>query len=97
MSLLIYIFIKLHKYSHLHICLVFLEQNTIWSLFQDMESEPIVMSYSKNGEDLGTCFEVEKSSLGEAALFPHILTKNTEFECNFGQNVRFKIDWYTSM
>jgi len=50
----------------------------------DLESEPVTISYSKNGEDLGTCFEVEKSTLEDQALFPHFMTKNTEFECNFG-------------
>ncbi|RUS76398.1 hypothetical protein EGW08_015849, partial [Elysia chlorotica] len=52
--------------------------------YLDMESDPVVISYAKNGEDLGTCFTVEKEKLGEQALFPHIMTKNTEFECNFG-------------
>ncbi|XP_041353228.1 heterogeneous nuclear ribonucleoprotein U-like protein 1 isoform X2 [Gigantopelta aegis] len=61
-------------------------EGDVITAYLDMESDPIIMSYSKNGEDLGTCFEVDKSSIGDAALFPHILTKNTEFECNFGQN-----------
>jgi len=33
------------------------------------------------------CFEIEKESLGDQALFPHVLTKNCEFECNFGERV----------
>ena len=57
-----------------------------------MESDPIVISYAKNGEDLGTCFNVEKEKLGDQALFPHIMTKNTEFECNFGARVSLEVD-----
>ena len=53
-----------------------------------MESDPVSLSYSKNGNDLGVCFEVEKEKLEDRALFPHILTKNTEFEINFGGLVR---------
>ena len=45
------------------------------------------MHFSKNGNDQGPCFEVEKEKLDGKALFPHILTKNTEFECNFGAKV----------
>lgn len=52
----------------------------------------MVMSYSKNGEDLGMCFEVEKEKLEDKALFPHILTKNTEFECNFGAKVQSSLN-----
>ena len=59
----------------------------LYILFQDFEGEKIEMTYSKNGEDLGTCFEIEKDSLGENALFPHVLTKNCEFQCNFGEQV----------
>lgn len=54
---------------------------------KDWESDPPTISYSKNGEDLGVCFEIDREEIGEAPLFAHILTKNTEFECNFGQNV----------
>ncbi|GFO50470.1 heterogeneous nuclear ribonucleoprotein u-like protein 1 [Plakobranchus ocellatus] len=61
--------------------------------YLDMESDPVVMSFAKNGEDLGTCFSVEKDKLGEQALFPHIMTKNTEFECNFGARVYFFLDF----
>ncbi|XP_029643153.1 heterogeneous nuclear ribonucleoprotein U-like protein 1 isoform X2 [Octopus sinensis] len=53
--------------------------------YLDWESDPPTISFSKNGEDLGVCFEIDREEIGEAALFPHILTKNTEFECNFGQ------------
>ncbi|XP_061172506.1 heterogeneous nuclear ribonucleoprotein U-like isoform X2 [Saccostrea echinata] len=49
----------------------------------EMDPSEIFISYAKNGDDLGVCFPVEKSKL-EEALFPHILTKNVAFECNFG-------------
>jgi len=54
---------------------------------QDFESDPISITYSKNGEDLGVCFEIEAATLEEKALFPHVLSKNCEFEVNFGQKV----------
>jgi len=56
---------------------------------QDFSVEPVVISYTKNGVDLGTCFEIDVASLDGRALFPHALTKNTSFECNFGQKVYF--------
>ncbi|XP_022332049.2 uncharacterized protein LOC111129853 isoform X2 [Crassostrea virginica] len=54
--------------------------------YLDFEMEPaeIYISFAKNGDDLGVCFPVQKSDLEEEALFPHILTKNVAFECNFG-------------
>ncbi|BFZ08002.1 hypothetical protein BsWGS_11041 [Bradybaena similaris] len=52
--------------------------------YLDFDGDAVVLAYSKNGEDLGTCFEIDKESLGDNALFPHLFTKNVEFECNFG-------------
>lgn len=52
-----------------------------------MDSDPVTLSFAKNGNDLGVCYEVEKEKLEDRALFPHILTKNTEYECNFGAKV----------
>uniref|UniRef100_A0A0B7A2V0 SAP domain-containing protein n=2 Tax=Arion vulgaris TaxID=1028688 RepID=A0A0B7A2V0_9EUPU len=59
-------------------------QGDVITAYLDLESDPIVISYAKNGEDLGTCFEIEKEKLGDQAVFPHLMTKNTEFEVNFG-------------
>ena len=53
----------------------------------DLDAEPASISYTKNGADLGTCFEINKADLEGKALFPHILSKNCEFEVNFGQMV----------
>lgn len=49
-----------------------------------MDPTEIFISFAKNGDDLGVCFPFEKSKLDDEALFPHILTKNVAFECNFG-------------
>lgn len=53
--------------------------------YVDFTDDPIIISFAKNGEDLGTCFSVASSDLDGQPLFPHILTKNCSFECNFGQ------------
>ena len=58
---------------------------------QDFEGDQVIISYSKNGEDLGTCFEIAADTLEGRALFPHILTKNCSFECNFGQLVSSRV------
>lgn len=61
------------------------EQGDVITSYLDLSSDPVVISFAKNGEHLGTCFEVEASTLNGQALFPHVLTKNCSFECNFGQ------------
>lgn len=43
------------------------------------------MEYTLNGESLGVAFELTQEELGEAALFPHIVSKNLSFAVNFGQ------------
>lgn len=50
----------------------------------EMDENEVYFSYAKNGDDLGVCFQVEKSQIEGQAMFPHILTKNTSFEVNFG-------------
>ncbi|KAG0716808.1 Heterogeneous nuclear ribonucleoprotein U-like protein 1 [Chionoecetes opilio] len=52
--------------------------------FLDLESEPVVMSFTVNGQNQGIAYEVSHSDLGDQALFPHIVTKNTSFKSNFG-------------
>ncbi|CAG5125307.1 unnamed protein product, partial [Candidula unifasciata] len=59
-------------------------QGDVITAYLDLDSDPVVISYAKNGEYLGKCFEIEKEKLGDQALFPHLMTKNTEFEVNFG-------------
>jgi heterogeneous nuclear ribonucleoprotein U-like protein 1 len=51
-----------------------------------MSGETVTMSYSLDGEDLGVAFTVPKAELKGEPLFPHILTKNSSFSCNFGQD-----------
>ena len=62
--------------------------NLIFAVFQDLDNDPIQIGYAKNGVDLGACYYVEKSQLLEKVMFPHLLSKNTSFECNFGAKVR---------
>ena len=62
-------------------------EGDVVGVYLDLDAEPATISYAKNGVDLGTCFEFEKSSLGEQALYPHVLSKNCEFTVNFGQMV----------
>ena len=72
-----YLFIQLFIY--LFIC-----------LFQDLESEPKTISFSKNGEDLGEAYELT-DGLEDKALYPHVLIKNAEFSVNFGSQVKVVI------
>ncbi|CAN7995447.1 unnamed protein product, partial [Ixodes hexagonus] len=53
----------------------------------DMDSDPVRLSFAKNGNDLGVAFEVPKATLAGQPLFPHVLSKNCSFEVNFGQKV----------
>lgn len=68
--------------------------------YLDMSDEKVVkMSFAVNSKDLGMAFEVNREELGEKALFPHVLTKNCIFACNFGQEDRWSetvLDGYTA-
>ncbi|CAH1792332.1 unnamed protein product [Owenia fusiformis] len=55
--------------------------------FVDFTSDPVTISYRKNGKELGVCFEIAASELEGKTLFPHVLTKNCTFSCNFGNEV----------
>ncbi|XP_018015790.1 heterogeneous nuclear ribonucleoprotein U-like protein 1 isoform X2 [Hyalella azteca] len=52
--------------------------------YLDLDSEPMVMSFTVNGKHQGIAYEIPRADLNGQALFPHILTKNTEFKVNFG-------------
>lgn len=52
--------------------------------FADLESEPIVLSFTVNGQHQGIAYEIYHSELGDQALFPHIVTKNCSFKVSIG-------------
>lgn len=61
-------------------------KDDIIGCYADMSLEnDVVLSYTLNGKDLGTAFSIPKEELGDKALFPHVLSKNCTFTCNFGQ------------
>lgn len=54
--------------------------------YLDMTSENTVeLFYTVNGKNIGFAFSISKEELGDRPLFPHILSKNCTFVCNFGQ------------
>ncbi|UYV83476.1 HNRNPUL1, partial [Cordylochernes scorpioides] len=50
-----------------------------------MEADPVEVSFAVNGKAQGVAYYIPKKQLGSKALYPHILSKNTAFEVNFGQ------------
>lgn len=73
--------------------------NDIVGCYLDMsDDDDVVISYSLNNESLGEAFRFSKSELDGKALFPHILTKNYAFVCNFGDEEPWStnvLDGYT--
>jgi heterogeneous nuclear ribonucleoprotein U-like protein 1 len=52
---------------------------------QDFDDEDAVtVAFTLNGEMQGIAYKIAHSELQDKALFPHILSKNTKFKCNFG-------------
>jgi heterogeneous nuclear ribonucleoprotein U-like protein 1 len=54
------------------------------SLLQDFDGDEITMTFTVNGEIQGVAYKITHSELQDKALFPHVLSKNTKFKCNFG-------------
>ncbi|XP_066438946.1 heterogeneous nuclear ribonucleoprotein U-like protein 2 isoform X2 [Eleutherodactylus coqui] len=61
------------------------EVNDVIGCLANLDTDPVEISFSKNGTDLGQAFVVDKSTLGDQALLPHILCKGCTFQVNFGQ------------
>ncbi|XP_037033065.1 heterogeneous nuclear ribonucleoprotein U-like protein 1 [Bradysia coprophila] len=62
----------------------FRNRGDVIGVYLDLDSTPCKIEYTVNGESQGVAFEFEKSELGDEALYPHILSKNTGFKVNFG-------------
>ncbi|XP_068117222.1 heterogeneous nuclear ribonucleoprotein U-like protein 2 [Hyperolius riggenbachi] len=60
-------------------------ENDVVGCLANFDGDSVEISFSKNGVDLKQAFVIEKSTLGEQALFPHILCKGCAFQVNFGQ------------
>ncbi|XP_026288603.1 heterogeneous nuclear ribonucleoprotein U-like protein 1 [Frankliniella occidentalis] len=59
--------------------------------YLDMDSEPKILTYAVNGEPQGVAYEISSESLGDKALFPHILSKNSKFSVNFSGEPAFPL------
>ncbi|XP_023345250.1 heterogeneous nuclear ribonucleoprotein U-like protein 1 [Eurytemora carolleeae] len=61
------------------------ERGDVVGAYLDMGEEMVTMIFTKNGETQGEAYSFPRAELGGEALFPHILTRNVKFECNFGK------------
>ncbi|KAL0129628.1 hypothetical protein PUN28_001710 [Cardiocondyla obscurior] len=62
------------------------DKNDVVGCYLDMTLEnTIELSYTVNGKNVGSAFSISKEELGDRSLFPHVLSKNCTFACNFGQ------------
>lgn len=62
-------------------------QGDVIGALLDMDTQPPTISYMKNGQWLGVAHTLHGFTPGikEKALFPHILSKNSRFRMNLGQ------------
>lgn len=52
-------------------------------LLQDFDGDVVTLAFTVNGEMQGVAYSITHSDLQDRALFPHILSKNTKYKCNF--------------
>ncbi|XP_069821530.1 heterogeneous nuclear ribonucleoprotein U-like protein 2 isoform X2 [Dendropsophus ebraccatus] len=61
------------------------EVNDVVGCLANLDTDPVEISFLKNGTELAQAFAVGRSILGEQALLPHIMCKGCTFQVNFGQ------------
>lgn len=69
-----------------------LRTGDVVGVYLDLESEPCRVEYTVNGKTQGMAFEFERSELGDAALYPHVLTKCVAYRCNFSDSVNLLVN-----
>jgi heterogeneous nuclear ribonucleoprotein U-like protein 1 len=63
-----------------------LNVNDVVGIHLEISEDKCTIHYNVNGKDFGVAFEFEKGILNNEALFPHISTKNIEYQINFGHS-----------
>ena len=63
----------------------FAKDDVVASMIEFTRSE-VIMSFAKNGENLGEAFRFPKSELAGKPFFPHVSSRNVKFDANFGKN-----------
>ncbi|XP_063801055.1 heterogeneous nuclear ribonucleoprotein U-like protein 2 isoform X2 [Pseudophryne corroboree] len=60
-------------------------ENDVVGCTANLDGDLVQIFFSKNGVALGQAFVLDKSTLSEQALLPHVLCKGCTFQVNFGQ------------